>query len=105
MNAADIGPIAEVLAAQSWARCVASTTNFLLDATLGLINREQNQIIKIFFIAGVCLMPPTLVASSCGMNFKQMPELEWLFGYQYALALMLITAIIPFLWFKRKGWL
>ena len=56
-------------------------------------------------IAAVCLMPPTLVASSYGMNFKHMPELEWLFGYPYALALMLITAIIPFLWFKRKGWL
>ena len=50
-------------------------------------------------------MPPTLVASSYGMNFEHMPELEWLFGYPYALALMLITAIIPFLWFKRKGWL
>lgn len=56
-------------------------------------------------IAAVCLMPPTLVASSYGMNFKNMPELEWLFGYPYALMLMLIAAIIPFLWFKRKGWL
>jgi magnesium transporter len=70
-----------------------------------LINLEQNQIIKIFSIAAVCLMPPTLVASSYGMNFKHMPELEWLFGYPYALLLMLITAIIPFLWFRRKGWL
>ena len=50
-------------------------------------------------------MPPTLIASSYGMNFKNIPELEWFFGYPYALALMLITAIIPFLWFKRKGWL
>lgn len=56
-------------------------------------------------IAAVCLMPPILVASSYGMNFKNMPELEWLFGYPYALMLMLIAAIIPFLWFKRKGWL
>jgi magnesium transporter len=73
--------------------------------SLGLINLEQNQIIKIFSIAAVCLMPPTLIASSYGMNFRHMPELEWLFGYPYALALMLIAAIIPFAWFKRKGWL
>ena len=83
----------------------SNKTNFLLDASLGLINLEQNQIIKIFSIAAVCLMPPTLIASSYGMNFRHMPELEWLFGYPYALALMLITAIIPFVWFKRKGWL
>lgn len=56
-------------------------------------------------IAAVCLMPPIQVASSYGMNFKNMPELEWLFGYPYAVMLMLIAAIIPFLWFKRKGWL
>jgi magnesium transporter len=84
---------------------LTNKTNFLLDATLGLINLEQNQIIKIFSIAAVCLMPPTLVASLYGMNFKNMPELEWLFGYPYALLLMLITAIIPFVWFRRKGWL
>jgi magnesium transporter len=50
-------------------------------------------------------MPPTLIASSYGMNFKNMPELEWLFGYPFALSLMVIAAIIPFVWFKRKGWL
>src|SRR5206468_1660697 len=62
--------------------------NFMLDATLGLINLEQNQIIKIFSIAAVCLMPPTLVASVYGMNFKQMAELEWDYGYPMALCLM-----------------
>jgi magnesium transporter len=95
----------DIVALSDHATYLSNKTNFLLDATLGLINLEQNQIIKIFSIAAVCLMPPTLVASSYGMNFKHMPELEWLFGYPYALALMLITAIIPFLWFKRKGWL
>ena len=95
----------DIAALSDHARYLANKTNFLLDATLGLINLEQNQIIKIFSIAAVCLMPPTLVASSYGMNFKNMPELEWLFGYPWALALMLITAIIPFVWFKRKGWL
>ena len=84
---------------------LSNKANFLLDAPLGLINLEQNQIIKIFSIAAVCLMPPTLIASSYGMNFKNMPELEWLFGYPFALSLMVIAAIIPFVWFKRKGWL
>ena len=95
----------DVIALSDHATYLSNKTNFLLDATLGLINLEQNQIIKIFSIAAVCLMPPTLIASSYGMNFRHMPELEWLFGYPYALALMLITAIIPFVWFKRKGWL
>jgi len=95
----------DIAALSDHASYLANKTNFLLDATLGLINLEQNQIIKIFSIAAVCLMPPTLVASSYGMNFKNMPELEWLLGYPWALTLMLITAIIPFVWFKRKGWL
>jgi len=95
----------DVIALSDHATYLSNKTNFLLDATLGLINLEQNQIIKIFSIAAVCLMPPTLIASSYGMNFRHMPELEWLFGYPYALALMLITAIIPFVWFKHKGWL
>jgi magnesium transporter len=77
---------------------------FLLDATLGLINLEQNQIIKIFSIAAVCLMPPTLVASMYGMNFKHMPELEWPYGYPAALLLMLVSAIVPIYYFRRKGW-
>jgi magnesium transporter len=79
--------------------------NFLLDATLGLINLEQNQIIKLFSIAAVVLLPPTLVATVYGMNFKSMPELEWPFGYPFALSLMLLTAVIPFLWFRRRRWL
>jgi magnesium transporter len=95
----------DVAALSDHATYLTNKTNFLLDATLGLINLEQNQIIKIFSIAAVCLMPPTLVASSYGMNFKNMPELEWLLGYPFALLLMLIAAIIPFLWFRRKGWL
>ena len=84
---------------------LSSKVTFLLDSTLGLINLEQNQIIKIFSIASVCLMPPTLVASIYGMNFRHMPELEWVSGYPIALALMVVTAIIPFIYFRRKGWL
>ena len=79
--------------------------NFLLDASLGLVNIEQNQIIKIFSVAAVIFLPPTLVASSYGMNFEHMPELRWLFGYPMAIFIMIVSAVMPFLWFKRKGWL
>jgi magnesium transporter len=84
---------------------LSNKTNFLLDATLGLINLEQNQIIKIFSIVAVVLMPPTLVASIYGMNFAHMPELNWTLGYPTALLLMAVAAVVPYLWFKREGWL
>ena len=80
-------------------------STFLLDATLGLINLEQNQIIKIFSVAAVVFLPPTLVASIYGMNFEYMPELKWLLGYPWALGLMLFSAVLPYLYFKRRGWL
>jgi magnesium transporter len=78
---------------------------FLLDATLGMIANEQNQIIKLFSVMAVMLMPPTLVASVYGMNFRHMPELEWLEGYPMAIGLMFLSALIPFLYFRRKRWL
>ncbi len=84
---------------------VASKVTFLLDATLGLINLEQNNIIKIFSVAAVAFLPPTLIASIYGMNFSVLPELEWPFGYPLALGLMVLSAVLPFLYFKRKGWL
>jgi magnesium transporter len=90
---------------QDHATFLSNKINFLLDATLGLINLEQNQIIKIFSVAAVVFLPPTLVASSYGMNFKNMPELEWLFGYPWALCLMAISAALPFMYFKRRGWI
>ena len=77
---------------------------FLLDAALGLINIEQNGIIKFFSVAAVILMPPTLVASIYGMNFHHMPELAWRLGYPMALGLMALSAIGPILWIKRRGW-
>jgi len=79
--------------------------NFLLDATLGLINLEQNQIIKIFSVAAVVFLPPTLVASVYGMNFEFMPELHWHYSYPAALGLMIVSMVTPYLYFKRKGWL
>jgi magnesium transporter len=84
---------------------IVSNINFLLDATLGMINIEQNQIIKIFSVAAVAFLPPTLVASIYGMNFDFMPELKWPWGYPLALALMLLSAVVPFLYFRRRKWL
>jgi magnesium transporter len=79
--------------------------NFLMDAAQGFINIEQNQIIKIFSVAAVVFLPPTLVASVYGMNFDVMPELHLTFGYPMAIVLMIISAVLPYLFFKRKGWL
>lgn len=97
------------------ARDVASLTDhasfltgnisFLLDSSLGLINVEQNQIIKIVSIVSVVFLPPTLVASIYGMNFDFMPELKWDLGYPLALLLMALAAVLPYAFFKRKGWL
>lgn len=84
---------------------VGNNITFMLDASLGLINVEQNAIIKIFSIASVVFLPPTLVASIYGMNFQFMPELGWHIGYPLALVAMLSSAIIPFLFFRWKGWL
>ena len=79
--------------------------NFLMDATVGFININQNKIIKIFSVASVALLPPTLIASVYGMNFKYMPELDWSLGYPYALAIMLASALGPMWYFRRRGWL
>jgi len=86
-------------------RFLSNRMSFLLDATLGMISNEQNQIIKLFSVMAVMLMPPTLVASIYGMNFKLMPELDLPFGYPMALGLMVVSGLIPYVYFKRKGWL
>mgnify|MGYP001813045510 FL=1 len=78
---------------------------FLLDATLGMIQIQQNDIIKIFSVAAVVFLPPTLIASIYGMNFQDMPELNWVLGYPVALGMMILFAILPYLYFKHKGWL
>ena len=79
--------------------------NFLMDALLGMINLEQNKIIKIFSIAAVVFLPPTLVASIYGMNFEHMPEMKWPLGYPMALLLMVFAGGAPYLYFRQKGWL
>lgn len=78
---------------------------FLLDASLGLISLEQNQVMKVFSVFAVIFMPPTLIAGLYGMNFEHMPELKWLFGYPYALILILISAIVPYWVARKRGWL
>ncbi|SDG40879.1 magnesium transporter [Limimonas halophila] len=82
-----------------------SKVTFLLDATLGMISIQQNAIIKIFSVVAVIFLPPTLIASIYGMNFEVMPELSWSFGYPLALVLMLISAVLPYVLFKARGWL
>ncbi len=79
--------------------------NFLMDATVGFININQNKVIKIFSVASVAMLPPTLIASIYGMNFDHMPELQWMLGYPFALLMMAISILLPYLFFKRKGWL
>lgn len=78
---------------------------FLLDTIIGLVSVEQNAIIKIFSVAAVGFMPPTLVASIYGMNFVHMPELSWTFGYPIAIFLMILSALLPLAFFRYKGWL
>ncbi len=95
----------DVVALTDQATFLSSKVNFLLDATLGLINLQQNQIIKIFSVAAVVFLPPTLVASIYGINFADIPELRWGLGYPFALGLMVISAILPYLYFKRRRWL
>ena len=79
--------------------------NFLMDATVGFININQNKIIKMFSVASVALLPPTLIASVYGMNFQYMPELSQKWGYPYALLLMLASALGPMWYFRKRGWL
>ncbi len=87
------------------ANFLSGKITLLLDATLGMIGIEQNGIIKIFSVAAVVFLPPTLVASIYGMNFEFMPELKWPLGYPFAIGLMILSALLPYWFFKRKGWL
>ncbi|MBC06491.1 magnesium/cobalt transporter CorA [Thalassospira sp.] len=95
----------DIVSITEHANFIANKVTFLLDATLGMISLEQNNIIKIFSVAAAAFLPPTLIASIYGMNFEFMPELEWQFGYPVAIALMVLSAVLPLLYFKRKGWL
>lgn len=95
----------DVQSINDFANFLSNKTFFLLDTTVGLISVEQNGIIKIFSVAAVGFMPPTLVASIYGMNFEHMPELSWRLGYPMALGLMVLSALVPILFFRWKRWL
>ncbi|MEY4878994.1 MAG: hypothetical protein RJB62_463 [Pseudomonadota bacterium] len=95
----------DVLSLQDHSSYISNKLTFLLDATLGLINIEQNTVIKIMSVAAIVLLPPTLFASMWGMNFDYMPELHSVWGYPLAILIMIISGILPYLFFKRRGWL
>jgi len=95
----------DVVSLTDHASYLSNKITFVLDAMLGVVNLEQNNIIKLFSVMAVVLMPPTLIASIYGMNFRRMPELEWPYGYPLALLAMLFAAVLPYMLFKWKRWL
>ena len=95
----------DIVSLNDHAAYVSSQITFLLDATLGLIGIEQNQVFKVLAAFSAVLMPPTLIAGIYGMNFEHMPELSWRFGYRLAGGLIVVTMAAPLGWFKCKGWL
>ncbi|MSR22444.1 MAG: magnesium transporter [Gemmatimonadetes bacterium] len=94
----------DVSALSDHATFLSDKVNFFLDATLGSVNIEQNNIIKLFSVLAVVFLPPTLIASIYGMNFTYLPELRWVFGYPFSIVLMLVAAVLPYYLFKRRGW-
>jgi magnesium transporter len=94
----------DVSSLMDYARAQSERLQFILDATLGLTNIEQNNIFRLLTVVSVIGIPPTLVASMYGMNFKNMPELDWAWGYQWGLALIALSALVPAIWFKGRGW-
>jgi magnesium transporter len=95
----------DVLSLDDYETHLSNKSQFLLDAVLGLINVAQNDIFKVLTIVSVVGIPPTLIASMYGMNFVHMPELQWAYGYPYALALIVVSTLIPLAWFKWRGWM
>ncbi|MBI3675766.1 MAG: magnesium transporter CorA family protein [Proteobacteria bacterium] len=95
----------DVQSLQDHSSFIASKLAYLQDGTLGLINNEQNNIIKIMSVAAMVFLPPTLFASIWGMNFTFMPELHWHIGYPIAFVVMVVSGVVPYFWFKRRGWL
>jgi magnesium transporter len=106
VNAARMKAIrADIASLTDYEAHLAGKVQFLLDATLGFINIEQNEIVKTLTIASVVGVPPVLVAGIYGMNFRVMPELTWRFGYPMAVGLIVVSALVPLLWFKWRRWM
>ena len=97
--------IRDVQSIEEHAAFLSNKVQFLLDATLGLVTMEQNDIIKIFSVMSVIFLPPTLISSIYGMNFRLMPELDWSFGYPLAIFMIILAAILPYVFFRWKRWL
>lgn len=97
--------IRDVQSIEEHATFLSNKLQFLLDATLGLVTMEQNDIIKLFSVVSVIFLPPTLVASIYGMNFAIMPELHWKLGYPFAILMIIVAAILPYVFFRWKRWL
>jgi magnesium transporter len=100
-----VGLTTDVTSLSEHASFLSDNVTFLLDASLGLISIEQNAAMKLFSWAAIIFLPPTLIAGIFGMNFHHMPELDWVWGYPASLALMLASAVLPYLYFKRRGWI
>lgn len=94
----------DIVSLTGYSETLSNKVAFLLDAVLGFINIDQNEVIKVLTVVSVVGVPPTLVASIYGMNFKLMPELEWRFGYPYAIAMIVLSTVLPLVWFRKKGW-
>src|SRR5262245_45079554 len=95
----------DIASLNDYQETLSGKVQFLLDATLGFISIEQNEIFKALTVASVVGVPPVLIAGVYGMNFKHMPELQWMLGYPFAIVLIVVSALIPFAWFKWRGWL
>jgi magnesium transporter len=95
---------ADIRSLTEYGEHLTNKLQFLLDADLGFIATEQNDLFKVLTIASVVGIPPVLVAGIYGMNFHNMPELSWAFGYPYGLALIAVSGLLPLAWFKWKGW-
>jgi magnesium transporter len=94
----------DVLSLNDYEVHLTDKLQFLLDAALGFINTEQNELFKVLTIASVAGIPPVLIAGIYGMNFHFMPELTWHYGYLYAWGLMIVSTVVPVAWFKWRGW-
>jgi magnesium transporter len=106
MNATRLKALrADIASLTDYEAHLSGKVQFLLDATLGFINIEQNEIVKTLTIASVVGIPPVLVAGIYGMNFRVMPELRWALGYPMALVLIAVSGLLPLWWFKRRGWM
>jgi magnesium transporter len=95
----------DVSSLDQYSEHLTSKVQFLLDSTLGLINIAQNALIKVLTIVSIAGIPPTLIAGIYGMNFRIIPELSWTYGYAYAWGFMLLSAVLPLVWFRKKGWI